>query len=209
MATVPSALRHSRRRQIGPADHGRPMTLAEFEAGDYVEGYKYELIDGRLYVAHQPDPPQDFVEVWLFSKLLDYMRRQPDVINYVTPKARVFVPGRRRPTSPEPDLAAYRGFPLDQPLGTIRWQNVSPVLLVEVLSADDPDKDLVRNVELYLQVPSVREYWVIDTREAPERPTMIVHRRYGGRWRVLHVAYGETYKTRLLPGFERVLDPRG
>ena len=34
--------------KIGPADHGRPMTLDEFQAGDYEEGYKYELIDGEL-----------------------------------------------------------------------------------------------------------------------------------------------------------------
>jgi Uma2 family endonuclease len=36
------------------------------------------------------------------------------------------------------------------------------VLVGEVVWEDDPDKDLVRNVELYLQVPSIREYWVLD-----------------------------------------------
>ena len=38
-------------RQLGPADHGRELTYDEFLAGDYEEGHKYELIDGRLYVS--------------------------------------------------------------------------------------------------------------------------------------------------------------
>jgi hypothetical protein len=27
--------------KIGPVDHGRPMTLEEFHASDYEEGYQY------------------------------------------------------------------------------------------------------------------------------------------------------------------------
>jgi hypothetical protein len=33
--------------KIGPADHGRPMSLEEFETERYEEGYKYEIIDGK------------------------------------------------------------------------------------------------------------------------------------------------------------------
>src|SRR5687768_14222795 len=42
--------------RIGPHDHGREMTYEEFLAGDYEEGYKYELIRGELYVSPQPNP---------------------------------------------------------------------------------------------------------------------------------------------------------
>ena len=74
---------------------------------------------------------------------------------------------------------------------------------------DDPKKDLTRNVELYLQVPTIREYWVFDTlRDGAERPHLIAHRRWGGRWRVLEVAPGGTCTTRLLPGFRLIVDPR-
>lgn len=83
------------------------------------------------------------------------------------------------------------------------------MLVGEILSRDNPDKDLVRNVELYLRVPTIREYWVVDTRADPDRPTKQVYRRRGSRWqRPLEVAYGETYATKLLPGFEVLLDPR-
>jgi Uma2 family endonuclease len=184
------------------------MTLDEFLSGDYQEGFHYELIDGKLYVSPLPNLPEDFVEQWLHGKLWLYSQQHPEVINYVTPKSRVFIPGRPRVTAPEPDFAAFRDFPLARPIRTLRWQEVSPVLVAEVLSKDDPDKHLVRNVELYLQVPSIKEYWLLDTREDPERPIMTVYRRHGKNWRLIPVSYGDTYTTKLLPGFELTLNPR-
>src|SRR5262245_44150110 len=144
--------------KIGPADHGRPMAFAEYMAGDYQEGYQYELIDGKLYVSPLPNLPQGRVEKWVYRKLDRYADEHPEILNYVHPKARVFVPDRPGVTTTEPDLAAYHDFPLEQPLEEVDWQDVSPVLVVEVLSLDDPEKDLGRNVELYLQVQTIREY---------------------------------------------------
>ncbi len=196
--------------RLGPADHGRPMTLDEFETGNYEDGYKYEIIDGKLYVSPLPDLPENRLEEWLTSELRWYARQNPEVINYVSSKARVLVPGRPGITIPEPDQAAYRDFPRHLPLDEVNWHEVSPILVAEVLLHGQPDKDLVRNVELYLQVPSIREYWVFDAREDPSRPVLHVYRRRGLRWqRRIEVAPGETYTTRLLPGFELLLDPRG
>ena len=66
----------------------------------------------------------------------------------------------------------------------------------------------LRNVELYLRVPSIREYWIFDPRQDPDRPTLRVYRRRGSRWqRPVDVAPGETYTTPLLPGFALLLDP--
>jgi Uma2 family endonuclease len=195
---------------LGPADHGRPMSLEDFESYAAEEGYRYELIDGRVYVSPQPDMPQNSIEVWLHQQLFLYSMARPDVINYLTTKARIFVPGRKRTTCPEPDLAAYHDFPTHLSIRQRRWQDHTPILVAEIVSDDDPDKDLVRNVELYLQVPSIREYWVIDPREDADRPTLLVYRRRGRRWqRTIEVAAGATYATRLLPGFELLIDPLG
>jgi Uma2 family endonuclease len=194
--------------KLGPADHGRPMTLEEFLAAGSVEGYLYELIDGELYVSPEANLPEYRIEHWVYLKLGLYAQEHPNVINFVADKARVFVPSRRRVTNPEPDVAAYRNFPFHLPLRSLRWQDVSPLLVVEVLSLDDPDKDLVRNVKLYLQVPSIKEYWLFDTREDPDQPHLQVRRRYRGQWRLLEFGPGDTYTTRLLPGFELRLDPR-
>jgi Uma2 family endonuclease len=183
------------------------MSLEEFEGGDYDEGFKYELIDGRLYLSPQPDLPENQVEEWVRDALTSYARRRASVINYVSSKARVFVPGRAAATTPAPDLAAYRNFPLNRPKREVKWQDVSPILVVEILCGGDSEKDLVRNVVLYAQVPSIREYWVIDARDDPDRPTLRVHRRKGAGWRTLECAFGDTYTTRLLPGFSLVIDP--
>jgi Uma2 family endonuclease len=187
--------------KFGPADHGRRVTDEEAEAGDYALGYKYEIIDGRLYVSPLPDVPHDWIEQSVYRILLAYADAHPHVINHVTNQARVFVPGAVRTTVPEPDIVAYRDFPHDrQP--HVHWQEVSPILVAEVLGDDSEDKDLVRNVELYLRVPSIREYWVFDIRGDAARPTLLVHRRRAGEWRTQTVAFGGVYTTRL------VIDPR-
>jgi hypothetical protein len=81
---------------LGLADHGRRVSEAEFESAELEPGYKYELIDGRLYVTYEPDLPEDYLANWLFRKLNAYAAARTDVINYVSTKARVFIPGRRR-----------------------------------------------------------------------------------------------------------------
>jgi len=193
--------------KIGPEDHGRPMSFEEYQAGDYQQGYHYELIDGRLYVSPEANLPEDSVETWLLPKVQEYSKKHPEIINYVTNKARVFVPRRRGITAPEPDLAAYHDFPLHLPFRQRRWQDVSPIL-VEILTIGDPSKDLIRNVELYLLVASIKEYWLFDTREDPEQPLLRVYRRHGKKWRIQEFAFGETYTTSLLPGFRLLIDPR-
>jgi Uma2 family endonuclease len=195
--------------RIGPTDHGRPITDEELHCAEFVGGYKYELIDGRLYVTYAPDLPGDWVEKWLFLKVVFYALKHPEVINYLSDKARIFIPGRKNATIPEPDLAAYSDFPPNMPIDDVRWEDISPFLVAEVLSKTNPEKDLVRNVQLFLQVPSVREYWILDPRDNPERPTLIVYRRRGKRWQsTIEIPYGEVYTTRLLPGFEFLIDPR-
>jgi Uma2 family endonuclease len=195
--------------KLGPADHDRPMTLEEFYAGDYEEGYQYELIDGKLYVSPQPNAPQGLADRWIYLKLQRYSDDHPEVLNFVYGKTRVFVPNRPGVTNPEPDVSAYRDFPLHREFQSIRWEETSPVLVVEVLSLDDPDKDLVRNVELYSLVPTIKEYWILDTREDVEHPRLLVYRRGRGRkWQTLSYGPRERYTTRLLPEFEILLDLR-
>jgi Uma2 family endonuclease len=194
--------------KLGPADHGRPMTWQEFQAGDYEEGFKYELIDGKLYVSPEANQPENFIQDWLRDKLKAYSREHPKVINHVTGPARVFVSGREDITAPQPDVVAYRHYPFHRRNRDIHWEDLRPLLVCEVLSAKDPNKDLVRNVELYWLVPSIREYWVLDGREDQDYPSLRVHRRHGRQWRVREYGPLGVYTTRLLPGLELTLDVR-
>lgn len=194
--------------KLGPADHDRPLTLDDFESADYEPGFKYEIIDGRLYVAPEANLAEHQLEKWLTRKLERYADDNPDVINFVAEKGRVFIPVRRFTTIPEPDIACYHGFPTDAPLGEVSWEDVSPVMVAEVLVEGKPEKDLNRNPNLYHDVPTIREYWVLDGQDDPNEPALIQHRRYGKRWLVRRFPYGSTFTTKLLPGFSLLVDPR-
>ena len=148
------------------------------------------------------------LDKWLSLRLDRYSDQRPDITNMVYNKVRILVPGRAAVTCPEPDLAAYRDFPLDLSEGDVDWEDVYPFLVVEILSPENVKKDLVRNVELYWQVPSIREYWVVDGLSDSNQPSLRVYRRRGKRWQIIDVAFGETYTTKLLPEFELLVDPR-
>jgi hypothetical protein len=104
MVTVP-------RLQLGPVDHGRTLTLEEFEETKWQPGFQYELIDGRLDVLPMPGAAGGILEHWLLMmKLSLHVLARPDVINFPYNKPRIFVWDRPGVTIPEPDVAAYRDF---------------------------------------------------------------------------------------------------
>jgi Uma2 family endonuclease len=196
------------RKELGPEDDGLELSFEEYMAANYQEGYHYELIDERLYVSPHMNVPQAVVDHWLFFKLHYYEQAHPEVINYVASKALVRVPKRTKATVVGPSIVAYRNIPLERTWTDLQWTDISPLVVVEVLCIDDPEKDTVRNVELYLQVPSIKEYWLVDTRDRADRPTIRFHQKYRKRWRITDMKYGEQYTTRLLPGFVLEIDPR-
>jgi Uma2 family endonuclease len=193
---------------LTPKDQGRAIPLNEFERAAGEEGYHYELIEGKLEVSPLPDMPHDCLREWMIQSLSAYALLHPDVINKVKGPVRVFVPDESPISAPEPDVAAYRGFDHNLPLALRHWRDFSPILVAEVLSEDNAEKDLVRNVELYRRIPSIREYWILDPRSDADHPSLTVYRRRGRNWqRPIHVPRDGSYTTRLLPGFSLVLNP--
>ena len=192
--------------RLGPHDHGREMTYDEFLGGDYEEGFKYELIRGELYVSPQPNPPHDWILEYLHGMLWAYRLQHRHIIKRLSTHSRVFVPGIRKTTCPEPDLALYNDFAASPQQK--RWEKFSPFIVIEVVS-DDPDKDYVRNVELYRQVPTILEYWLFDKVDDVDGPTLRVHRRDSGDqdWTAEDYAATEVYTTPLLPQFELPVRP--
>ena len=191
---------------IGPRDHGREMTYEEFLAGDYEPGYKYELIRGELYVSPPPNPPHDVMLEHLTELLTVYKLKHRKIIKRLSAGARVFVPRIRKTTCPEPDLALYNDERGNR--NQKRWQAFSPFIVIEVVS-DDPDKDYVRNVDLYQQVPSILEYWLFDKVDEADGPVMRVYSRDLGEedWSIDEYDSAATYSTPLLPGFKLPVSP--
>jgi Uma2 family endonuclease len=128
------------------------------------------------------------------------------VLKRLSAKSRVFVPGLRKTTCPEPDLALYNDQTGSRKQR--RWEQVSPFIVVEIVSGD-PDKDYVRNVDLYQRVPSILEYWLFDKVDEVDGPTLRVYRRDAGdqQWRIEDFGPEAIYTTRLLPGFKLPVSP--
>jgi Uma2 family endonuclease len=194
-------------------DHGRRLSLDEFESAEYKGGFRYEIIYGRLYVSPFPNPLHEELAGRLEDLLKMYAKRHPGVINKVFGPGCVFVPDiEEGVTAPQPDVVAYRDFPeglSEEEEEDLTWRDFFPVVVVEVISPDAADKDLDRNVELYLRVPSIREYWIVDPRESYRLPSLLVYRRRGQQWqKPIHVVSGDIYTTKLLPGFKLRLNRR-
>ncbi len=196
--------------KLGPGDHGKAVSSEEVRTAQRKLGYRYEVIDGKLYVTPIPNLPHDRILRWILDAVNGYSAKHPDIFNYVTTNGKVIVPDRPGLTEPESDLIAFEDFPLDAPFADVRWEDLTPVLVVEIISEEDPEKDLERNVELYEEISSIREYWIFDPRTDPDHPTLLVYRRRGQRWqKPILVPFGETYTTRWLPDFSLRVAPRG
>ena len=194
---------------LTPADRGRALSWEEFERADTEEGFRYEMIEGKVFVSPVPDMSHEDLKEWLGAALRAYAQERPDILRRVSGGSRVFLEERSDGvTAPEPDIACYSEYPIDLPKRERNWRNVSPILVVEILSEDNQDKDLERNCRLYLEVASIREYWILDPLEDADRPSLIVYRRRGKRWAARRLILpGGTYTTPMLPGFSLVVDP--
>jgi len=197
------------RLSIGPADAGLRLTWNDFAKADWQEGFRYELIDGRLMVSPTPEVDHDDVDDWVLQLLSAYSHRRPNMVNRISNNARIFIPKRPDVTVPQPDLAVYRDFPLrrDRPKG-FSWKHIYPIIVIEILSPGNHDKDVVRNVILYELAVEIREYWIFDGLEGNDQLTMTVYRRRGEKWqKPIVLNMGDVYTTKLLPGFRLRLDP--
>ena len=140
MATVTTPLR------IGPADHGRTMTLEEFLDADVEEGYRYELARGVLEVNQVANDPHGDVVCNLYRGVARYDEQHPGVIHSFGGgnEFQFIIPGLA--SGRNPDLGVVlRGAPRD-------WRGRRlPALAAEVVSRGSIDARLRR--------PSARNTW--------------------------------------------------
>jgi Uma2 family endonuclease len=181
--------------RIGPADHGRRMTLDEFIEADWQEGWLYELARGVVEVTEVPAPSPHCRIVrrvaWMF---MQYEHQHPGWIQYGAGggECRMRLPGMV--SDRHPDQAIY----LDpEPPGPTVWTKWVPHIVVEILSPGGEDRDLIDKREEYLRV-GVREYWILD----PVERRLIVLSREGDTWEETIIPESGVYRTLFLPGLE-------
>jgi Uma2 family endonuclease len=185
--------------KIGPADHGRRMSLADFEQVEVQEGRLYELGRGVIIVSDVPGPRHlvqiNAIRRQLHAYDLQYSGRIYSIAGGSDCKILLADLESER----HPDMAIYKNPP---PEGEDFWASWIPEIVLEVISPGSEPRDYVEKREEYLRF-GVREYWIVDA----DREEVLILRRSGGRWleRVLRAT--DSYHTRLLPDFEFRCEP--
>jgi Uma2 family endonuclease len=179
---------------VGPEDHGRRMSLEDFDHAEVREGYRYELGRGVIQVSDVPG--KRHLKQWqvIRDTFLKYHLQHPGKIDTVVggAEAKMLVGGFE--SERHPDLSVYLK---PAPGGDDIWATWVPEIVVEIVSRGSRRRDYEEKPEEYLAF-GVKEYWIVDA----AKEQMTVYRRVAGR-RVTRVVEGDkTYKTRMLRGFE-------
>lgn len=182
--------------RIGPDSAGMLIEPDEFDAiTDYVDGYRYELINGVLIVNSIPSPAQASPNEIVGYALWDYKKNHPkgSAMDYTLAERHIRLQsGDRR----QADRVVWAGLGRRP-----NEKKDTPTIAIEFVSAGK--RNAVRDYETkrkeYLEA-GVVEYWIIDR----FRRTLTVHRRHVEVPKI--VTEFETFETELLPGFVLHLD---
>jgi len=179
--------------RIGLADHGRAMTLEEFEEAEEEEGYRYELARGVLEVTHVPDDPHGFVACNMLRAISRHDERHRGAILRFGEASSfrlwlpVMISGRN------PDIAIVLRGAVKNARGrrppSIGFEIVSP-------GAEARERDYVTKREEYLRF-GLLEYWILDL----ELRRVTVLLRDGDAWVERIFNDGQVARGHALPGF--------
>jgi Uma2 family endonuclease len=179
--------------KVGPQDHGRPMSLAEFDRAEGQEGFLYELYRGIVVVSDIPD----FAHFSQFEEIRDqlvaFKLSNPGQIYRIGggSECKILLP--KRESERHPDIAVYTTRPSES---EHLWKTWIPDLVIEIVSAASEERDYVEKRADYWEA-GVKEYWIVDA----AKQEMLVLTRSRGKWKERIIRPAEIYSTKLLPGF--------
>lgn len=178
-------------REFGPDSAGIRMSPREFDRAHFVEGWRYELINGVLIMSPIPlenerDPNGELE--YLLRLYRDTHPRGSSMSGTLSEHTVKTRQNRRRA-----DRVIWAR------LGRRPRKGERPTIVVEFVS--EGKRNRRRDYELkrdeYLEI-GVKEYWVIDRFQR----TLTVFTQRGKKPQKSIVSEGETHTTNLLPGFE-------
>jgi len=172
------------------------MTLGEFDraerVAEFVDGYRYELINGVLIVSPSPLPQERGANDVLGRWLLNYQEDNPQgsALNGTLPEQTIHTPMNRRIA----DRVIWAGLGRKP-----KWMTETPTAIAEFVSSGKRNylRDYEEKRDEYMAM-KVSEYWVIDRFQR----TMTVFTSVAGKLKTRVVREKQTYTTPLLPGFE-------
>jgi Uma2 family endonuclease len=178
--------------RIGPADHGRVMSLDEFLEADVEPGYRYELARGVVEVTNVPNEPHGLVEWIILGAIVRYGDAHPGLIFRAGGGAsvRFWLPGMV--SGRNPDVAVVlRNSPKDH-----RGRRIAS-LAMEIVSEGSEVRDYETKRQEYLAY-GLLEYWIVD----PLARRVTVLTRRGDVWAERIFNDDQLAEGLVLPGFQ-------
>ena len=181
---------------LGPLDHGRQMTLAEFRGADCEEGYRYELGRGVVEVTKVPGTRHGQVVSNLYCAAAYYRSEHPQVILRFGggSEGHLWIPAMD--SGRNPDFVVVL-----RPAPSVRNKNPRPSLVAEVVSKRSGQRDYVLKRAEYLAY-GLTEYWIVDFQA--RRLTILI--REGDAWREQVLSGDQVIPSVVLPGLETTVN---
>jgi Uma2 family endonuclease len=173
-------------------------TSSDLERLPYVEGTRYEIIDGELYMSTSPHYHHQFVCNEIAHQLTTWSKQTG--LGRVIPAPGVIF---SEDNDVIPDVVWLSNNRLGLALRDDGHFHEPPELVIEVLSPGSANRkrDRVAKLQLYSR-RGVDEYWIIDWRSR----TIEVYRREDIVLRMIAtLRKSDTLQTPLLPGFSSVV----
>jgi Uma2 family endonuclease len=169
-------------------------TSTDLEGLPNVDGTRYEIIDGDLFVSKQPQWQHQYAGARIFMALESWNdQTQVGVANYAP--GLIFAPD----DDVAPDVVWISRARLADALDTNGHLRAAPELVVEVLSPGSANERRDRELKLKLYSrQGVREYWIVDWRL---RSVQVYRRRQAELRLAATLAGDDTLTSHLLPGF--------
>jgi Uma2 family endonuclease len=165
----------------------------------HIEGERYEIIDGELYVTTQPHARHQATSDNIITELGIWGRQ--------TGLGRTFgAPGLvyAKDEAVAPDIVWVNRARLASVVGSDGKLHDSPDLAIEILSPGkaNEERDREKKLDLYSR-RGVQEYWIADWRAT----TLEIYRRVEDRLQLVEtLRAGDELRSPLLPGFVCVID---
>lgn len=137
-----------------------PLTIADLDAMPENDGYRYEIIEGELFVSRSPGLTHQIVASNLIFLIKNYLKTNPIGIAVTTPGVIL-----SNYSGVIPDLVF---FLLEQRASIINDERLiaAPRLMIEILSPGSANirRDRVTKLNLYAK-HGVFEYWIVDPKQ--------------------------------------------
>jgi len=170
------------------------FTTKDLEAMPRIEGVRYEIIDGELYVSTAPSWDHQGVSYVLTGMFFNWTEGRH--LGELRPTPGLIFPGDQNVI---PDLVWISNERLVGALDDAGHLTVAPELVIEVLSpgAANELRDRTIKLDLYSRI-GVDEYWIVDW----QARLVEVYRRQGAELQRVATLTGDaTLTSPLLPGF--------